>query len=267
MLHNLPLFTYLMKIGLSVYTALILIISGCGYENPSNHLTVRGLEDVVTVVRDSSGVNHIYAANEHDLFFAQGYCAARDRLFQFEMWRRQATGTVAEILGPGEVNRDIGARLFSFRGDLDAEFNHYHPRGKQIITSFTAGVNAYVDQALADTALLPIEFKLLGIRPGRWNPRDVISRHQGLLSNLPDELRYGRAVAKIGASKLKQLIPFEPGDPDLSIDPSIDQTGLFDSIVMPYTSFRAALKFKPEHLQAAYRNEANAEQLARAEDD
>lgn len=255
-----------MNINPSLYAAVILIISGCGYQNSSNHLTVKGLEDVVTVVRDSAGVNHIYAANEHDLFFAQGYCAARDRLFQFELWRRQARGTVAEILGPGEVNRDIGARLFSFRGDLDAEFNHYHPHGKQIITDFTAGINAYVRQALADTSLLPIEFKLLNILPGLWEPRDVISRHQGLLANLQDELRYGRAVARIGAANLKQLIPFEPSDPDLRIDPSIDQTGLFDSITLLYSSFRSALKFKPEQLQTAYRNNESMEHLLLAEE-
>lgn len=255
-----------MNFNPKLYAAAALISAGCGYQNPSNHLTVKGLEDVVTVVRDSAGVNHIYAANEHDLFFAQGYCAARDRLFQFELWRRQATGTVAEILGPGEVNRDIGARLFSFRGDLDAEFSHYHPHGKEIISNFTAGINAYVAQALADTSLLPIEFKLLGIQPGLWKPRDVISRHQGLLANLPDEMRYGRAVAKIGAAKLKQLVPFEPGDPDLTIDPTIDQTGLFDSITLLYSSFRATLKFKPEHLQSAYRNKARMDQLALVEE-
>src|SRR5215472_5001491 len=59
-------------------------------------IEVRGLRQPVEVLRDRWGINHIYAKDEHDLFFAQGYCAARDRLFQFEMWRRQATGTVAE---------------------------------------------------------------------------------------------------------------------------------------------------------------------------
>src|SRR5829696_2180112 len=69
-----------------------------------------GLRQAVEIFRDASGINHIYAKNEHDLFFAQGYSAASDRLFQLEMWRRQATGTVAELLGPREVARDAGAR-------------------------------------------------------------------------------------------------------------------------------------------------------------
>jgi len=70
---------------------------------------------------------------EADLFFAQGYNVARDRLFQLEMWRRQATGTVAEILGKKGLKRDIGNRLFLFRGDLGQELNWYHPRSAAII--------------------------------------------------------------------------------------------------------------------------------------
>jgi penicillin amidase len=85
---------------------------------PNNTLRLAELQQPVEILRDSAGVNHIYAQNEHDLFFAQGYAAAKDRLFQFEIWRRQATGTVAELLGEAEVKRDIGARLFKYRGDL-----------------------------------------------------------------------------------------------------------------------------------------------------
>ena len=87
------------------------------------------LLDQVEVIRDENGINHIYATNEADLFFTQGYLAAKDRLFQFELWRRQATGTLAEILGEKELERDKGVRLFQFRGDKSTELNHYHPRG------------------------------------------------------------------------------------------------------------------------------------------
>ena len=68
-------------------------------------LTLPGLERPVEILQDRWGISHIYAQSEHDLFFAQGSNAARDRLFQLELWRRQATGTVAEILGPREVRR------------------------------------------------------------------------------------------------------------------------------------------------------------------
>src|SRR3954469_13442021 len=127
--------------------------------------TVAGLGDTVDVLRDRWGVHHIYAKNEHDLFFVQGYTAARDRLFQFELWRRQATGTVAEILGRTELKRDIGTRLHMFRGDLKAELNWYHPRGEAIITAYVAGVNAYIAEALKTPSALPVEFGMLGIQP------------------------------------------------------------------------------------------------------
>ena len=87
---------------------------------------IPGLIDSVEILRDQLGINHLYAENQHDLFFALGYAAAQDRLFQFEIWRRQATGTVAEILGSRELERDIGTRLFKYRGDLTAELHHYH---------------------------------------------------------------------------------------------------------------------------------------------
>src|SRR5581483_4027992 len=92
-------------------------------------LSVPGLQQPVQILRDHWGIAHIYAANEHDLFFAQGYNVASDRLFQLELWRRQASGTVAEILGRGELDRDIGNRLFTYRGDLTQELNWYHPHG------------------------------------------------------------------------------------------------------------------------------------------
>jgi penicillin amidase len=82
----------------------ILLWIGCTTsENPfpTEEINVKGLQQSVEIFRDQWGVNHIYAQNQNDLFFAQGYATAQDRLFQFEVWRRQATGTVAEILGSG----------------------------------------------------------------------------------------------------------------------------------------------------------------------
>src|SRR5689334_595902 len=151
-------------------------------------LRVSGLSEPVEVLRDRWGINHIYAKNEHDLFFAQGFQAAKDRLFQFEIWRRQATGTVAEILGPQELKRDIGTRLHMFRGDLHAELSWYHPHGEAIVTAFVDGINAAVEEAQRRPEDLPLDFKVLGIKPAKWTPADVISRHNGLLGNLPQEV-------------------------------------------------------------------------------
>lgn len=219
--------------------------------NSGNELSTPGLEKPVEILRDSTGINHIYAQTEHDLFFAQGYSAAKDRLFQFELWRRQATGTLAEIMGEKELKRDIGVRLFKFRGDLKKELNHYHPRGEAIITAFTEGINAYVAETEKDPNLLPLEFQLLGIKAGRWTPELVISRHQGLLGNLPDEVSTARVVSLLGANEVKKIKVFEPGQPRLELDAAIDSQGLFENVIELYDAFRKPVTFTPEDLIAS----------------
>ena len=214
-------------------------------------LTVKGLYASVEVLRDQWGVNHIYAENQHDLFFSQGYCAAKDRLFQFEIWRRQATGTVAEILGERELKRDIGTRLFKYRGDLKTELNHYHPQGEAIINAYTDGVNSYIDEVLSHQELLPIEFQLLKILPGKWTPDVVISRHQGLLGNITEELSIGKAVSKAGAEKVKELMWFHPKDPDLRIDSAINQKLLNDNILELYNAYRKEIVFEASDISKA----------------
>jgi len=179
--------------------------SPIGAAPPSATLEVAGLSQPVEILRDRWGINHIYAKSEADLFFAQGYAAARDRLFQFELWRRQATGTVAEILGPKELKRDIGTRLHMFRGDLKAELNWYHPHGEAIVTSYVRGVNAYIAEALKTPDALPVEFKLLGIKPAPWTPEVIISRHNALLSNLGNPVHPLRHEAgQIGGINLRK---------------------------------------------------------------
>lgn len=233
------------------------------------NLNVPGLKESVEVIRDNYGINHIYANNEHDLFFAQGYCAAKDRLFQFEVWRRQATGTVAELLGAREVKRDIGARLFRFKGDLKQEFNHYHKNGEAIITAYTEGINAYISETENNPDLLPIEFELLKTKPQKWTPDVVISRHQGLLRNITEEVSVGRMVAKMGADKVKELQNYGPGDPLLDLDPAIQSERLFDEVIELYEAFRGSIKFAPEDLRVAantnveeYRNLAQLDEEA-----
>src|SRR5260370_13386164 len=94
-----------------------LFLSRSAATPPSDKLALSGLRQPVEILRDKWGISHIYAKNEHDLFFTQGYNVARDRLFQLELWRRQATGTMAEITGRKELKRDIGNRLVMYRGD------------------------------------------------------------------------------------------------------------------------------------------------------
>ncbi|GIW53275.1 MAG: penicillin amidase [Gemmatimonadales bacterium] len=219
----------------------------------TTRITVNGLERPVEIFKDRWGISHIYAETEHDLFFAQGYNAARDRLFQLELWRRQATGTVAEILGPRELKRDIGTRLFKFRGDLEQELRHYHPRGAEIVHAFVQGINAYIDQANRNPEKLPIEFRILGIVPQHWTPEAVISRHAGLLGNIGQELATGRAVAALGPEKVKFYNDYGPGNPDLSLDPSITAELLSADILELYNAFREPVEFQPEDVAPEYR--------------
>ena len=221
---------------------------------PKEKIKVDGLKQSVEVYRDKWGINHIYAQNQHDLFFSQGYTAARDRLFQFEIWRRQATGSVAEILGPDEIKRDIGTRLFMYRGDINKELNHYHPQGEEIIEAYVEGVNKYISDILKTPEKLPLPFKMLDIIPEKWTPEVVISRHQGLLGNIEDELEIGRTVALIGEKKVKDLMWFHPKDPKIKLDPKIDRSLLFEDLLGLYNAYRNPVEFKQEHLIEKYRN-------------
>ncbi len=222
-------------------------------------LTVRGLSQPVEILRDRWGISHIYAKNETDLFFAQGYNAARDRLFQLELWRRQATGTVAEILGRNELKRDIANRLFVFRGDLGQELDWYHPHGAAIIQAFVDGINAYVEETERHPELLTPEFKMLGIAPGKWTPAVVISRFNGLMANINEELNIALAVRTLGIEKVKDLYYFQPANPKLEIDPAIDASLLSRDILELYSAFKQPIRFTPDELVAAYRNDRRGE--------
>jgi penicillin amidase len=238
---------------LTAAIAAIFLLPLAAQATPSQTLSMPGLSQPVEIIQDRWGVAHIYAKNENDLFFAQGYNAARDRLFELEMWRRQATGTVSEILGPSELKRDIGNRLFQYRGDMKQELNWYHPHSEAIIESFAKGVNAFIAQTERDPALLTPEFKMLGIKPGKWTPAIVVSRFNGLARNLDDEMNTALAVRAIGADKVRSLASYQPANPKLEIDPAIDASLLSKSILTYYDAMRAPLMFKPEQLLAEYR--------------
>ena len=245
--------TYIKK---SIIAIALLILVSCDNSFDNNikkdNIKIKGIDEVVEVLRDKWGVNHIYAKNQNDLFFSQGYLAAKDRLFQFEIWRRQATGTVAEILGESELKRDIGTRLFKYRGDIEAELNHYHPQGSEIIKAYVNGVNTYIKEINKNPESLPLPFKILGITPKSWTPEVVISRHQGLLGNIGSELQTGRAVAVLGEKKVKELLWLHPKEPILKLDSKIDKDLLFEDILEPYFSFRKPLVFTNDIIKKKY---------------
>jgi penicillin G amidase len=230
-------------------------------DRPTEKITSPGLNQPVEILRDKWGVSHIYARTEHDLFFAQGYNAARDRLFQLELWRRQATGTMAEIAGRKELKRDIGNRLFMYRGDLQQELNWYHPHGALIIEAFVAGINAYIAETRRNPSLLTPEFGMLGIKPGDWTPAVVISRYNGLAGNINEELNMALAVRAIGAEKVKDLEYFQPANPNLTIDSRIDSSLLTPDILAVYRAFRTPIHFSADELMPRFRDSKAAARL------
>ena len=225
---------------------------------PPETIAAPGLSQPVEILKDRWGISHIYAKNEADLFFAQGYNVARDRLFQLELWRRQATGTVAEVLGPRELQRDIGNRLFQYRGDLTQELNWYHPHGAAIVEAFVAGINAYIAETQKNPDVLTPEFRMLGLKPGNWTPAVVITRFNGLLGNLNQELNMALAIRTIGIGKVQDLYHFQPDNPKLDMDPAIDAPLLSKDILNLYTAFREPIRFTPDDLGAEYRGNEKA---------
>src|SRR5579872_5794821 len=154
---------------------------------------VPGLHHRVRVQRDSWGVAHIYAGDQHDLFFAQGFVTAQDRLFQMELWKRAGQGRLAEVLGPSAVARDISARLLRYRGDMTQEYRSYAPDARQILGAFTDGINAYIATlGRPGHSALPLEFRLAGFGPEPWKPEDCLNRlaAYGMMGNASAELEH-----------------------------------------------------------------------------
>jgi penicillin amidase len=236
---------------LAAIAVLVGLGSGLNVSPEKETLRVPGLRQPVEIVRDRWGIAHILAGNQNDLFLAQGFNVAADRLFQLEIWRRQATGTVAEILGPKALQADIGARLLRYRGDITQEMNFYHPRGEEIIRAFVRGINAYIDLTRKKTSLLPFEFRLLGLAPGYWTPEVVVSRHNGLFRNAGSEVELARAVHLAGPEKPKELLDFHPGDPDLKPAGGMALEGISDRVLELYQKARGPVRFGPGDLSPA----------------
>jgi penicillin G amidase len=182
-------------------------------------LKVRGLQKPVDVLRDRWGVAHICAQNQHDLFFAQGFVVAQDRLFQMELWKRSGEGRLAEILGAAALSRDINSRLLRYRGDMNAEYRSYAPDTKEILEAFTDGINAFIaDRKRPNGPGLPIEFRIAGFEPENWKPEDCLNRMAAfsMTGNAFRELQHAQLVAAVGAEKAGQLLNL---DPVVALDP------------------------------------------------
>ena len=209
--------------------------------------TIPGLKMPVRVQRDRWGVAHIYAKNQHDLFFAQGFVVAQDRLFQMELWKRSGQGRLAEVLGASAVERDSNARRLRYRGNMDAEFKSYAPDAKAILEAFTSGINAYIDAAGApDGPGLPVEFEMAGFRPEHWQPEDCLNRlaAYAMTGNAGTELQHAELVSLLGARQATDLFEL---DPAVALDPApaANYTGLSQKLLKDIVSSDQRVEFRP----------------------
>jgi penicillin amidase len=167
-------------------------------------ISVPGVKEPVEVIRDKWGVTHIYAKNQDDMFYAQGFIIGQDRLWQLNLWKLTHEGRLSEILGPAAFEADRAKRMAMYRRPIDdEEWTSYHPDGKAIFTAWTNGLNAYIAQAMNN---LPVEFKLTGIKPEPWKPETPLLRVGGLGGG--DEINRARLVARVGAKEAtRQQMP------------------------------------------------------------
>ncbi len=230
-----PLLTFLRRtlIVIGILAVVVVGVVGVGgfvlvqrsLPQVTGSLTVGGLHNQVTVLRDQWGVPHITGADLHDVAFAQGYVTAQDRLFQMEFNRRVAQGRLAELFGAGDDNSLIEADTFLRTLDLysagRSELSALDPRTLSMLDSYADGVNAFLDTHFDS---LPLEFTLLGIKPERWTAVDSLAYGRVVALSLDDSwyTKLARAMVeqKVGAVAAFSLFPPYPNANPTLFDPT-----------------------------------------------
>ena len=136
------------------------------------NLHLAGLSAPVIVRRDAHGVPHIEAATQEDLFVAQGYITAQDRLWQMDAYRRNANGELAEVMGSSLVQHDIAQRVLQFRNTAQRIYTSLPAGERTRLDAYARGVNLFIAQ---HPDSLPPEFAFLRYRPQPWTGVDSLS--------------------------------------------------------------------------------------------
>ena len=230
----------------------LLLISSASFDQQTlveSKLEISGLRQPVTIVKDQWGVAHIYAANQQDLFFAQGFNAASDRLFQMELWKRAGQGRLAEVLGPSVLKRDVNARLLRYRGPMAEEYASYSPDTREILEAFTTGVNAYI---ATHAEALPAEFRIAGFAPEPWKPEDCLSRMAAfhMAANAADELYHAQLVAQLGPERAAELLDLDPATKLEGLQ-GVNYSGLSSELLKDIVSSDTPIEFPPPSSQGS----------------
>ena len=183
-------------------------------------LAVRGLEAPVEIVRVEPGVPHIYAKNAHDLFFAQGYVHAQDRLWQMEFNRVVGQGRLASLFGEGALEIDKIMHVFGLAQAAERDWQVLSPDTRAALTAYADGVNAYL---ATHRGRLPIEFTLLGVEPRPWKPVDSLTWGKMMALNLsqnhPFEILRAHLIAKLGEAVARRLMAPYPANGPVIVPP------------------------------------------------
>lgn len=234
----------LIIIGIIFILALIALIVVNAYINKSlaqteGTINLPGLEEAVVVTTDEHGVPHVQAKNEHDLYMAQGYIQAQDRMFQMEMSRRQASGTLSEVVGEEAVDTDKYFRTLGLRRAAEASYGEYSEGEKQVLQDFADGINAYMDEARENNSL-PVEFTLMGSKPDEWTPIDSLTIGKYMAFDLGGHWERQAfnyyALNQFDDEKAYELFPHYPENKPVIIDEDevVDVAASFAGAVIPH---------------------------------
>lgn len=183
------------------------------FYDESGVIKVTGLKDSVSVLKDNFGVPHIYSNNKEDMYFAQGYMHARDRLWQMDLSRRVAEGRLSEIFGKDVLDYDILFRTLGIYKTAYQLMDKISPESKTILESYTKGVNAFIE---THNKNLPLEFDILNYKPEAWKPEHslMVMRMMAWELNLSwyTDYMFGEIVSKLGIEKAKEFFPEYPED-------------------------------------------------------
>lgn len=235
----------------------LVVVLGAGLVAPASGqaqappgYVVRGLDAPAELVVDRWGVPHIYAHSTGDAYLAQGFNAARERLFQIDLWRRRGLGQLSEAFGAAYVEQDRATRLFLYRGDLREEWESYGPDARQAATRFTQGINAYLDWLDRHPEALPEEFRTLGHQPDRWRPEDVVRiRSHGLTRNLTSEVARSKVACVAGVETDQVRVRLEP-EWHTAVPDGYDPCALPDDVLDTFELATQAVEFSEGRLQA-----------------